>query len=101
MKPYIIKLNRLIISDQVGEWCQIPYQRHKDGCPNFNNEKYPRCPPLAPEIRTIFDFSKPLYFAHSEFDLEADIARRKKMTPGQTERQYSVFYTGRDQAVSK
>lgn len=88
MKPYIIQLDRLIISDDVGKWCQIEYQGHKYGCPNYNNPKYPRCPPLAPKVNEVFDFSKPLYFVHSEFDLEADIERRKKMTPGQTERQY-------------
>lgn len=43
---------------------------------------------MAPKLGMVFDLSMPLYFAHSEFDLEADIKRRKKMTPGQTERQY-------------
>ena len=86
MKSYIIKLNRLIITEQVGKWCQIPYERHKKGCPNYNENKW--CPPHAPNAKDFFDLSKPLYFVHSEFDLEADIARRKKMTPGQTEHQY-------------
>ena len=85
-KRYIIKLNRLIVTGQAGEWCQIPYEGHPKGCPKYGEDKW--CPPNAPKIKDYFNLSKPLYFAHSEFDLEADIARRKKMTPGQTERQY-------------
>ena len=87
MKPYIIKLNRLIISDRAGDWCQIEYGGKK-GCPNYGDIKHVHCPPHAPNIKDFFDLSRPLYFVHSEFDLEADIERRKKMTPGQTERQY-------------
>ncbi len=86
MKSYIVKLKRLIISKQAGKWCQIPYEGHPRGCPKYGEDKW--CPPHAPKAGDHFDLSKPLYFVHSEFDLEADIERRRKMTPGQTERQY-------------
>ncbi len=86
MKPHIIKLKRLIISNQAGNWCRIPYEGHPRGCPNYGENKW--CPPIAPKVGKSFDLSKPLYFVHSEFDLDADILRRKKMTPGQSERQY-------------
>lgn len=85
-KRYIIKLNRLIITEKTGDWCQIPYEGHPKGCPKYGEDKW--CPPHALKVDEYFDLSKPFYFVHSEFDLEADIERRRKMTPGQTERQY-------------
>lgn len=88
MKPYIIKLERLITTEKSGLWCRIPYHGHPKGCPNYGDSKHSHCPPHAPNVGEYFDLSKPLYFVHSEFDLEADIERRRKMTPGQTERQY-------------
>ena len=88
LKPYIVKLDRLVFSNKTDDWCQIEYQGHKDGCPNYGDIKHAHCPPHAPRIDKFIDLSKPFYFVHSEFNLEADIERRKKMTPGQTERQY-------------
>ena len=88
MKPYIIKLERLVVSSQAGKWCRIPYHGHPKGCPNYGNIKHEHCPPHAPNVKEYFDLSKSLYFVHSDFDLEADIQRRKNLNPGQTERQY-------------
>jgi len=76
MKPYIIKLERVIISNRVGQWCKIPYPNHPRGCPKYGQDA--SCPPMA---KFIFDVSKPLYFVHSEFNLESHVFRMKKRNP--------------------
>ena len=87
-KTWLHKVPRLVTSPKTGDWCQLPYPGHKRGCPNYGDVKHAHCPPHAPSVKEYFDLSKPMYFVHSDFNLEADIERRRKMTPGQTERQY-------------
>lgn len=85
---WIYSIKRLILNSKVGKWCQLPYPGHPKGCPKYGDIKHEHCPPHASTVKEYFDLSKPLYLVHSDFDLEADIERRRKMTPGQTERQY-------------
>ncbi len=85
---WLIPLKRLVFLPTINKWCQLPYPNHKKGCPNYNNPKRLDCPPRARRIQGFFDLTKLLYFVHSEFDLEADIIRRKKMNPNLTEKQY-------------
>ena len=82
---YIIPIKELILNDHVGEWCQLPYPGHKKGCPNYN--KSDRCPPKAPHVSDYFDLKKPLYFVHSEFDLNSHSAKMKEKYPEWSDRQ--------------
>ncbi len=82
---WIIKVDRLITTKKHGDWCRIPYEGHKKGCPMYGTRD--TCPPKAPFIKDHLDTSKPIYFVHSEFFLELDIERRRTMNPSQTERQ--------------
>lgn len=97
--PWLFRVKRLVINEEAGEWCRLPYPGHKKGCPMFN--KKPTCPPKIGHVGRNFDLSGPLYLVHSEFDLNADIERRRKNWPDATERQLRcVLYwqeTSRDQ----
>lgn len=82
---WIIEIKKLVISNQVGDWCKLPYPGHKKGCPNYG--KTDRCPPNAPHVSVYFDLSKPLYFIHSEFDLKTHEKKMKVGHPGWSNRQ--------------
>ena len=76
---WIYPVKRLIISNQVGEWCQMPYPDHPKGCPNFG--KADKCPPEAPTVGDYFDLSSPLWLVHSEFNLADHIGRMQEKHP--------------------
>lgn len=83
--PWLIPIKKLVLTPSAGEWCRLPYPGHPKGCPNYGETD--RCPPLAPHVTEVFDLEKPLYFVHSEFDLEAHAARMKEKHPNWSERQ--------------
>jgi len=85
LPAFILPVSRLVISDQVGEWCKLPYPGHLKGCPNYGVAE--RCPPLAPHVTDYFDTSRPLYLVHSEFDLTGHQQRMKEAHPVWTDRQ--------------
>ena len=85
LPPYIVPVAKLVLSDQVGEWCKLPYPGHPKGCPNYG--KADRCPPLAPHVSDFFDVSGPLYLVHSEFDLAGHQAKMKAANPKWSDRQ--------------
>lgn len=82
---FIVPIKKLVLSSQVGEWCQMPYPGHKKGCPNYG--KADRCPPKALHVSEYFNLEKPLYFVHSEFDLKAHAERMKERHPNWSDRQ--------------
>lgn len=64
---------RILYHDKrIPMWCGLPYPGHPKGCPNFGNQP-DRCPPHVPYITEIFDLSKPMWLAFSEFDLSDHI----------------------------
>jgi len=68
---------RILYHDRrIPMWCALPYPGHPKGCPNFGNQP-DRCPPHAPYITDIFDLSKPMWLAFSEFDLAGHIKSMK------------------------
>lgn len=85
MYPWIIPVKRLVINEEAGEWCRLPYPGHKRGCPQYN--KKPTCPPRIGHVGRHFDLSKPTYLVHSEFDLAADMERRRGDRENVTDRQ--------------
>jgi hypothetical protein len=75
--------NKLIINYRAHEringkkaWCELPYPRHKKGCPNYGKS----CP--LPRVGTVFDLLKPHWFAIIRFDLISHIQRMKNLHPG-------------------
>ena len=94
LKPYYetdlpswtIPIKRLVVFKDTGSrFCRLPYPNHPNGCPNYYKKK--TCPPFAPMAGVFFDLSKPLYFVHSEFNLEAHAKRMKDKHPEWSERQ--------------
>lgn len=85
LPEWIIPVKKLIISDQVGDWCRLAYPGHPKGCPNYNKKKI--CPPQAPQIADYFDIKRPMYFVHSEFDLKSHSEAMKIKHPDWSERQ--------------
>lgn len=84
--PYwIVPINKLVLSNQSSNWCKLPYPNHPKGCPNYGNSF--RCPPKSPHVTNVFDFEKPVYFVHSEFDLKAHAEKMKEKHPKWSERQ--------------
>ena len=87
---WIVNIPHLVMTYHSSKWCQIPYPNHSKGCPNYKREG---CPPEAKHIRRILDLTCPIYFVHSEFDLQAHIERMKSRHPHWTERQLrNVLY---------
>ena len=60
-------------------FCKIPYYNHPKGCPSFG--KYEHCPPQAPLIKDVFDFTSEMYFVTEEFDLGAHVDKMKLKHP--------------------
>lgn len=85
LMPFIYPISKLVLNDQTGEWCKIPYPGHPKGCPNY--DKVDRCPPRAPKIEDFFDISTPMYLVHSEFDLAAHQDRMLSLHPEWSDRQ--------------
>lgn len=85
-KPnWIYPVKRLVLSDQVGRWCQIPYDGHPKGCPKYG--KAEKCPPRAPAAGEYFDLSRPLWLVHSEFNLAGHVIDMWAKHPAWSERQ--------------
>lgn len=82
---YILPVKRLVVSENTGKWCQLPYPNHPKGCPKYGKDKW--CPPQAPMVYDYFDMSKPLYFVHSEFDFKKHCQKMKREHPDWTDRQ--------------
>lgn len=87
---WLIIINRLITTEQHGDWCRIPYPGHKHGCPKYGK---PGCPPEAPRIESVIDMSRPMFFVHSEFSLWRHMAIMKAWHPLWSQRQLrNVLY---------
>lgn len=82
---WIYPVERLVLSDSVGEWCKLPYPGHPKGCPKYGEAD--RCPPHAPRAGDYFDLQKPLWLVHSEFDLAGHAARMGALHPKWSDRQ--------------
>jgi len=86
----IIKVERVIQSQNTGQWCRIPYPNHPKGCPNYGRDG---CPPNALHITKVLDFKQSIYIAYSEFNLQAHMKRMKEKHPHWSERQQrNVLY---------
>ena len=85
LPSWIYPLKHLVLNDQVGRWCQLSYPNHPKGCPKYGKDK--KCPPNAPKIKDYFDFDKPIWLVHSEFNLSNHILKMKEKHPGWSERQ--------------
>lgn len=63
-------------------WCQLPYPKHPNGCPNFGNRS--DCPPNLPYFLDIF---KPgVKVASLRFDFDAYLNWRREAHPTWTDR---------------
>ncbi len=83
--PYgIIEVPRVVCSEDIGKWCQLPYPNHPKGCPNYGRKG---CPPGTPSITKVMDLKKSVYIAFSEFDLDAHAQRMKELHPKWTRKQ--------------
>ncbi len=71
--------DKLYFTNKTNEWCQLPYPRHKKGCPNYN--KSDKCPPKARPLNQIFDLKKDHYFLINKFNLKKHIIRMKFNNP--------------------
>lgn len=88
-KLNILKLDRIVMSDKYGDWCQLPYPGHPKGCPNYN--KKITCPPNANKILKRRNTN--YYFVYSIFDLQAHVDKMHKKHPDWSERQLrNVYY---------
>ena len=82
---WIVPVHKLVLSDQTGEWCKLPYPNHKKGCPNYGKKS--KCPPTARPITHFMRSDNPIWLVHSEFDLKAHMVRMKEKHSHWTERQ--------------
>lgn len=80
----ILLLNWVVVSSHSDRWCKLSYPGHPEGCPNFGKKLV--CPPTI-SIYKFFDFTKPLYFIYSEFNLEEHMNKMAEAHPKWTDRQ--------------
>jgi hypothetical protein len=86
-----IKISKLISSNKTGQWCQISYPNHPNGCPNYGRKH--NCPPFAIKLTNILDIDRPIYIVYSEFNLRNHILKMKNRHPQWTARQLrNVLY---------
>lgn len=93
LAPWIhrVEPGNLILSNDVGDWCRLPYPNHPKGCPKYGQSE--GCPPRAPKVENVFDLSKPLFLINSEFDLAAHVERMRLAHPEWSDRQLrNVLY---------
>jgi len=83
---YLYRVKRLVISDQAGAWCRIPYPGHKHGCPKYGDDGG-ACPPLAVPVDEVLNLDAPMYLVHSEFDPLCHVDAWKRDHPKATDRQ--------------
>jgi len=79
--PWIYPVKRLVISERVGDWCRLPYDGHRKGCPNYDDPGHIDCPPRAPAVGEFFDLSAPLFLVHSQFNLANHILIMEQKHP--------------------
>ncbi len=77
---FLYRVKRLVISDQAGKWCRIPYPNHKHGCPKYGDDGG-ACPPSAVPVGEVLNLDAPMYLVHSEFNLQAQVERMKSKHP--------------------
>lgn len=77
--------NLLAVDERVRDWCRLPYPGHKKGCPNWN--KSSTCPPIVSLVNNIFDLSAEHWFAITDFNIQEQSIRMKKMHPGWSDQQ--------------
>jgi len=85
MFSWIVKIDRLVTTKKHGDWCRIPYEGHKKGCPMYGTRDI--CPPKAPFIKDFIDVSEPMYFVHSNFNFIAHTIRMKIKHPKWSKKQ--------------
>jgi len=85
LPAWIIPLYKIVTSKDTGKWCLLPYPGHPRGCPNYGKKEH--CPPRAPAIENYFNTARPLFFVHSEFDLEKHVSKMRDKHPKWSGRQ--------------
>lgn len=73
----------VIDSRAMGTWCQLSYQNHPKGCPNYAKRK--TCPPFSKPLNDLVE--SPFYLVIQNFDIEAQAKRMKERHPNWTEKQ--------------
>jgi len=64
--------------------CRACYPGHPDGCPKYDQDDHPDCPPNAPWFGKSYD--GPVRVAAVVFDFAGFIAWRRRLRPGWTEK---------------
>jgi len=77
MKVKIHGLDKLVLSNRVPNWCQLPYPRHPKGCPNY--DKRENCPPNTEPITNLI--KPPFLLVGIRFNLGGHIKRMKEIHP--------------------
>lgn len=71
--------------------CVKPYAGHPKGCPNFKKEQ--RCPPAAPRIHSVLDFTEDIYAVYNVFPIGEHVKRMQLKHQHWSERQlYCCLY---------
>ena len=82
---YLIDItNKLHLDKRVGQWCQLPYPNHPNGCPNYGKKSI--CPPLCPTVTDFFNLHKKHWFLITEFPLKQYLVQMRDKYPSWSER---------------
>lgn len=75
----------------MGEWCQKPYGKQENGCPNYNDPEHSECPPFDEPnggiISSFINLNKEHWFWVIEFDIGGYDRKNKELHPDWSDKQ--------------
>jgi len=78
-------------SKKIQNYCLLPYDGHKKGCPNY--KKKDGCPPGLPLIDKLIDFEREIYVIYTEFEIGKHAEKMKANLPNWSEKKlYCCLY---------
>jgi len=81
----VIDKSTIVFSQQVREWCKLPYPGYPNGCPNYG--KNPLCPPNSPYRADVLCKNAVFTLVTATFDIVPYAAKTKELHPEFSDKQ--------------
>lgn len=96
--PYMIRVQKLVLTPKAKQWCALPYYDKKHGCPNYRGRCYEGGKRRIVMLNEIMNVHQPIYIVYNEFDLAAHMAKMLEAHPNWSERQQRNVYYWQNQS---
>lgn len=85
--PFILKIDKLVMTPSTKDWCFKPYPGHPKGCPRAHTNCWQGGRIPMHMLTDRMSTKKPMYIVFNEFNLEAHKNKMAKRHPHWTEKQ--------------